>query len=358
MYGPCRQPARDHFVNWLNNLEIDDDDLWMLIGDFNFYRYAENRNKPRGNFHDSLIFNNIISHLGLIELPIKGRSYTSSNMHDIPLLEQIDCFFTSVAWISVFPFTVVLPLARITSDHLPCNIQIGTNISKANIHRFENFWLNHPECLEQIRNASIWHVNVVNSAHVVSAEFKYLRRTLKLWSRYISNRKKLIANCNLTIAFFDKLEEIRTLHLVESRFRIIIKNHVCSLLRMQNQYWRQRFTQRVMQFGDENTKFFHSMATKRYRRIVISHIVDATGRMVQDHGGISAPFWQEFKIRLGTSVETSMQFNLRELVQRRNNLDFLCNPFTTEKIDKVILDLPYDKAPGAYGLNNLFFKKA
>jgi hypothetical protein len=281
VYGPCRQPARDHFVNWIYNLEIDDDDLWMLIGDFNFYRYEGNRNKSGVNFHDSLIFNNIISHLGLIELPIKGRSYTWSNMLDNPLLEQINWFFTSAAWTSVFPFTVVLPLARITSDHLPCKIQTGTNIPKANIFRFENYWLNHTECLEKIRNVWISPVNVVNNAHVVSAKFKHLRRALKLWSRNISNLKKLIDNCNLTIAFFDKLEEIRTLYLVESKFRTIIKDHVRTLLRMQNQYWRQRFTQRIMQFGDENTKFFHFMATERYRRNAISHIVDATGKMVQ-----------------------------------------------------------------------------
>jgi hypothetical protein len=90
VYGPCRQPARDQFVNWLFNQQIEDDELWMLIRDFNFYRYAENRNEVGGNFQDSLIFNNIISHLGLIELPIKGRSYTWSNMQDAPLLEQID----------------------------------------------------------------------------------------------------------------------------------------------------------------------------------------------------------------------------------------------------------------------------
>jgi exonuclease III len=76
VYGPCRQLARDQFVNWLLNLQIEDDELWILMGDFNFYRYAENRNKAGGNFPDSLIFNNIISHLGLIELPLKGRSYT------------------------------------------------------------------------------------------------------------------------------------------------------------------------------------------------------------------------------------------------------------------------------------------
>jgi hypothetical protein len=153
VYGPCRQPSRDQFVNWLFNLSIDDDDLWLLIGDFNFYRYAENRNKSGGNIHDSLVFNNIISHLGLVELPIKGRSYTWSNMQAIPLLEQIDWFFTFVAWTTIFPSFLVLPLARITSDHIPHKIQIGTNIPKANIFIFENFWLNHPDCMEHIKNA-------------------------------------------------------------------------------------------------------------------------------------------------------------------------------------------------------------
>jgi exonuclease III len=45
VYVSCRQPARDQFVNWFYNLQIEDDELWMLIGDFNFYRYAENKNK-------------------------------------------------------------------------------------------------------------------------------------------------------------------------------------------------------------------------------------------------------------------------------------------------------------------------
>jgi hypothetical protein len=48
----------------------------MFMADFNFYRYAENRNRPIGNFNDLLVFNNIISHLGLVEIPIKGRSFT------------------------------------------------------------------------------------------------------------------------------------------------------------------------------------------------------------------------------------------------------------------------------------------
>lgn len=237
VYGPCRQPARNEFVNWLYNLDIGDDDLWLLIGDFNFYRSAKNRNMPRGNFNDSLVFNNIISQLGLIELPIKGRSYTWSDMQSSPLLEQVDWFFTSVAWTNQYPHTMVLPLARITSDHLPCKIQIGTNIPKANIFRFENYWFSHPGCIDQISHAWLSPTRSTNSAQVISAKFKLLRRVLKIWAKKFSNLSKLISNCNITIAFLDKLEELRNLFPQEFSFRVALKTHIRNLLSMQT-YWK------------------------------------------------------------------------------------------------------------------------
>jgi hypothetical protein len=69
--------------------------MWIFLGDFNFYISLENRNKPGGNLTDTLIFNDAIDHLDLIELPLKGRAYTWSNMKTEPLLEQLDWFFTS-----------------------------------------------------------------------------------------------------------------------------------------------------------------------------------------------------------------------------------------------------------------------
>jgi hypothetical protein len=171
-----------------------------------------------------------------MELPIKGRSYTWNNMQDSPLLEQVDWFFTSVAWTNQYPFSVVLPLARTTSDHLPCKIQIGTSIPKANIFIFENYWFNHLGCLDQISHAWLSPTRSSNSAHVINAKFKLLRRILKNWAKNFSNLAKLISNCNLTIAFLDKLEEFRNLQPQEAAFRKVIKTHIRNLLSMQNAY--------------------------------------------------------------------------------------------------------------------------
>jgi exonuclease III len=87
VYGPCNGLERDTFVQWLHDLDIPMNDNWLFLGDFNFIRSVENRNKPRADIHDIFLFNSIISHLGLIELPLKGKAFTWSNMQDSPLLQ-------------------------------------------------------------------------------------------------------------------------------------------------------------------------------------------------------------------------------------------------------------------------------
>ena len=52
VYGPCAGVERDNFVTWLYNLSIPSNDNWMILGDFNFIRSVENRNKPGANMND------------------------------------------------------------------------------------------------------------------------------------------------------------------------------------------------------------------------------------------------------------------------------------------------------------------
>ena len=80
VYGPCDGQLRDDFVHWLYHLSIPLDEHWLLLGDFNFIRSMDNRNLPGGDVNDIFLFNEIIGHLGLLESPLKGSSYTWSNM--------------------------------------------------------------------------------------------------------------------------------------------------------------------------------------------------------------------------------------------------------------------------------------
>jgi hypothetical protein len=111
-----------------------------------------------------------------------------------PLLEQTDWFFTSSAWTAHYPNTVVKPLARPTSDHVPCVIAINTSISKAQVFRFENHWTRMTGFLDVVKR--IWEINCPgDSAKCLSSKFKLLRQGLKKWSTSISVISKVIDNC-------------------------------------------------------------------------------------------------------------------------------------------------------------------
>lgn len=196
----------------MKSIVIQPEDDWIFLGDFNFYRSLEDRNKPGGNLNDTLIFNDAIGHLGLVELPLKGRAYTWSNMQQNPLLEQLDWFFTSVNWITNYPNTMVLSLAKITSDHIPCKVVIGTKIPKSHIFRFQNYWPEHPGFYEAVQSG--WNNTVRNqrdSASIIARKLKNVGYKLKYWSRSISNLSALIENCNCVILYMDCLEEARML---------------------------------------------------------------------------------------------------------------------------------------------------
>jgi hypothetical protein len=150
IYGPCDGENREVFIKWLFDLNIPDDEEWLIMGDFNFIRSPSNRNKAGGNINDMLIFNDFIREQHLTEIPIKGRKFTWSNMQDNPLLEQLDWFFTSMHWTLSYPATVVLPQGKPTSDHIPLLVSIQSSIPSSKIFRFENFWIAHPGFLEVV----------------------------------------------------------------------------------------------------------------------------------------------------------------------------------------------------------------
>lgn len=357
VYGPCVDPERSNFIDWFRGHIIGDSDNWIFLGDFNFYRSLSNRNRSGGNLQDTIIFNDAIGHLGLVELPLKGRSYTWSNMQENRLLEQLDWFFTSVNWTNAFPNTQVIPLAKITSDHIPCNVIIDNIIPKASIFRFENFWPDMQGFQEVVQFSWGHPSNQPNAVANLSNKLKHLRYRLKNWAKSFSQAKTLIANCNTVILHLDGVEERRPLFNTECNLRNIVKSQLAALLRARNIYWKKRFTENRIKLGDECTKFFHAMATISYRKNSIIQLKNEQGDWVQTHEGKAAIIWNAFRNRMGVTEETVMQFQLEDLFSSQVDLSSLIEPFTQEEINNIVRRMPPDKAPGPDGFNGLFLKK-
>jgi hypothetical protein len=81
--------------------------------------------------------------------------------------------------------------------------------------------------------------------------------------------------------------------------------------------------------ADENTKYFHTIATKSYRRNLITYIKSSDGAMVYNHDHKAAIIWESYKERLGVSENATMNINLEEIILPVE-LAHLDAPFTIE----------------------------
>jgi hypothetical protein len=106
VYAPCTPNGKRALLDWFKNIQMPDDREWLVIGDFNLIRRPEDRNKEGGDTNEMFLFNEAINTLGLTKLPLHGRRFTWTNKQP-SLLERLDWFFTSHAWTTNYPGTIV-----------------------------------------------------------------------------------------------------------------------------------------------------------------------------------------------------------------------------------------------------------
>jgi hypothetical protein len=137
------------------------------------------------------------------------------------------------------PGSTAITLSRDISNHCPCLISISTEIPKAKIFRFENYWMMREEFMQIMENG--W--NLPNSQSDVAKKpalkFKNLRRALRDWQSSLQSLTKTIENNKMLILLLDSLEEFRDLSLEEWNARNIFQSNIESLLQQQKEYWKQ-----------------------------------------------------------------------------------------------------------------------
>lgn len=110
-----------------------------------------------------------------------------------------------------------------------------------------------------------------------------------------------------------------------------------------------------MKLGEENTKFFHSNATIKYRHNHISIVQDRQGEEHNEHEAKGDIFWRAFKHRLGSQIHTSIPFDLIHVTSARYLIE-LDASFISEEIEQVIKENPPNKPPSPDGFNDAFMK--
>jgi hypothetical protein len=159
----------------------------------------------------------------------------------------------------------------------------------------------------------------------------------------------LINNCNDVILRLDNFEELRPLHISEWNFRNIVKDRLQHLLLCKQDYWRKRCTARWARLGDENTSFFHSMATIKFWRNTIFSLTRDDGSVAVEHQEKAGLLWHSFKERIGVSLPISSTFNYAQYFTPLEGLGELSKTFTHDEIDQVVAQMPTDRSPGPDG---------
>jgi exonuclease III len=183
IYAPSTPEGKMVFLRWFREIYLPDDQMWIIVGDFNLIRNPDNRNKPGGDINLMIAFNEALSKLGVIEIPMHGQSFTWSNMKHNPLLKKLDWVFVSQSWSLQFPGTEIRTLSWDISDHVPYCIIIKTDVPKAQVFRFKNFWLQHNNFQAVFKEAWEAPVHKSDPALILTAKLKAARKHLKYWQK-------------------------------------------------------------------------------------------------------------------------------------------------------------------------------
>jgi hypothetical protein len=122
-------------------------------------------------------------------------------------------------------------------------------------------------------------------------------------------------------------------------------------------FWRQRCKFKYAIEGDENTKFFHALASHRYRKNKI-HALHINGTDFTSHEHKIDTLIAYYKQLLGQTFLPIWNFNLANLYQQHApGLSSLIQPFSENEITDAFFQMNSFASPGPDGFGPCLYKK-
>lgn len=184
-----------------------------------------------------------------------------------------------------------------------------------------------------------------------------MAKALKLWRQQnIGNLALRLAIANEVLLFLDAAQEHRTLTTEELEFHKYLKAKSVGLVAIQRARARQHSRLTWIHKGDACTRLFMLHANNREWRLHIPALI-AAQELTNNHQQKEEIIYNHFVELLGAPQVTMQSLNWTNLGYQPHNLVELESPFKSEEIERVIMGMPAEKAPGPDGFIRVFYKK-
>lgn len=254
-------------------------------------------------------------------------------------------------WILQFPDYQVSPFPSASSDHnviLLLTVKPGCR-KKQYRFRFENASLEEDDCKSVIEG--VWREN---ASLGVQSKIERCGKVLGDWGRdkfreldvKIESKQKEMAEFSVGV---DAISV--------ARHRRAVQEYV-KLIKQKDDYWRQRAKIHWIKEGDQNTKFFHSMATTRRKKNKIEKIKDCDGTWYHNGSGLEqliVNYYSDLFSGHGND-DVGVCDLITKGISDEQNVQ-LTSPFLEAEIKEALDSMHSNKAPGVDGMNPAFFQR-
>ncbi|GKV13708.1 hypothetical protein SLEP1_g24695 [Rubroshorea leprosula] len=278
----------------------------FCLGDFN--EITKQSEKMGGNprsEHQIQSFGEGIDYYELLELGYKGPHFTFVRKHhDNVLRERLDRVLMNRAWEEQFPGSISHHLPTMQSDHSPILIKVQRRDWSA--HKFGNI----------------------------------LERIKKLQSNLQKLHDGSASECSS-----EHLEEVET--------------ELWNLQQQEEIYWKQSSKIQWLKERDKNTSFFHTRASERRKKNVITELQDERGQIVSDQRGLEQIALHYFQGLFTSEAQTDPSHILQQIHKQVSSTQTtaLDRRYTEEEVLLALKQIHSSKAPGPDGMNAGFFKQ-
>ncbi|KAL0008906.1 hypothetical protein SO802_010408 [Lithocarpus litseifolius] len=240
---------------------------WCCIGDFNAMLHASEKQSVHAPYYNQMEdFRVALEECELADLGFSGHKFTWTNRRpgSAYTKQRLDRATANRVWMEKFPASSVSHLFSHASDHLPILLKTMKDRRVrgrgAIGFKFEENWLLWADCEESVIEA--WAKGGGDSSGLrgVRDHIKTCGVELYAWST-----SKTKPETEEIKRLQKKLELMNESELTEeSRSELLlVSKQLDDLLLKQAIFWRQRSRVSWLNYGDRNTKFFHSKAPQR-----------------------------------------------------------------------------------------------